>query len=148
MHDFTHNPTMSSSKVSSSVRKAIVPAITVFAAANNLPFNKASGAVLFAAEQLDNPNQVNVEALLTLECMEAYSHELRRRNNARAAQLVGMVKNALPKAQRTEENIISILSRMPEHAAISQIQKLIHSEVQELNPTPMFEGFAKTKSAI
>lgn len=139
---------MQTSKVSNAVRKAIVPAIAAYATTSGIAFNVVSGAVLFGAEKLEVVNQATVEALITQEQIQVYQEELCRRYCAHATQLVGMVRNALPKAQRTEENVITILGRLPAHASIARLRTLIKVEVAEMNPTPMFEGFAHTRNAV
>ena len=122
------------SKVSVSVRQALVPAIKAFSKENNIPFNRVSGAVLFTAERTKGRiYQKTALALITLDTVAAYDLELARRAKAREAQVVGMIKNALPKTHRTPENIASVrewIDGFYDHAPINVLKTVItlHAE--------------------
>ena len=128
---------MKTSKVTTTVRKSIVAAVAAFATASNLPFNTVSGAVLFAAEKLENPTIENVTALINNDTVAAYQTEVARRASAKAAQIAGMVKNALPKELRTPENIAKIVAELPAGQSIKSLVVNIAAEVEALDETPI-----------
>ena len=123
-----------SSKVSVAVRQTIVPFIKAFAKDQGIPFNKVSGAVLFAAERTKGRiYQKTALALISLDTVAAYDLELARRVTARETQVAGMIKNALPKAYRTPANIASVrelVGDFYDHAPINVLKTVItlHAE--------------------
>ena len=130
---------MKTSKVSTETRKAIVATIAAFAKANSLAFNTVSGAVLHAAEKLENPTTEAVTALVTLDTVAAYQEVVAKRAAAKAAQIAGMVKNALPKEFRTPENIAKIVAELPAGQSIKSLVVNIEAEVENLAATTPVE---------
>jgi hypothetical protein len=75
-----------------------------------------------------------LKALITLETVAAYRQELDRRAAYYTNQVNGMIRNSLPQAQRTAENIARVAARVAARAAglsIPELKQAIQEEAGE-----------------
>ena len=100
------NKTTKNGRISVRNRQAIKEPVAAFAKAHNLNTNLVMSSVLWTGERMATrmcPKAL--KALITLETVAAYRQELDRRAAYFTNQVNGMIRNSLPQAQRTAENI-------------------------------------------
>ena len=122
-------------RVTPEIRNKIQPTIGTFAKDHQLPFNTVSGAVMFAAERLSGRvTRERVEALITAETVNSYELELQRRTTARRLQITGMIRRALPVAQRTAEVVDKLYGQFASFkGSIPTLQQAIQAEVSAID---------------
>lgn len=122
-------------RVTPEIRNKIQRTIGTFAKDHQLPFNTVSGAVMFAAERLSGRvTRERVEALITAETVKSYESELQRRTTARRLQITGMIRRALPVAQRTAEVVDRLYGQFASFkGSIPTLQQTIQAEVSAMN---------------
>lgn len=118
-------------RVNPDIRNRLRPCIESFSAEHDLTFNTVFGAVMFAGERLKGRvTYARVEALVTLETMHAYEQELRRRMEARRAQITGLIRRALPAAKRTSDGIERVFNQLHNfHGSIPALKRQIAGAV-------------------
>ena len=90
---------------------------------------------MFAAERLNGRvTRERVEALITAETVNSYELELQRRTTARRLQITGMIRRALPVAQRTAEVVDKLYGQFASFkGSIPTLQQAIQAEVSAVN---------------
>ena len=124
-----------SGRISVKNRQSIVEPVSAFAKSKNLSVNLVMSAVLFVGERLGGRMSSKALAgIINNETVATYQVELARRATALATQVNGLVKNALPKAIRTPENISAIVAKLPANSSVQAKIAIIATEVAALAP--------------
>jgi hypothetical protein len=127
--------TTKNGRISVRNRQAIKEPVAAFAKAHNLNTNLVMSSVLWTGERMATrmcPKAL--KALITLETVAAYRQELDRRAAYYTNQVNGMIRNSLPQAQRTAENIARVAARVAARAAglsIPELKQAIQEEAGE-----------------
>lgn len=129
------NKTTKNGRISVRNRQGIKEPVAAFAKAHNLNTNLVMSSVLWTGERMATrmcPKAL--KALITLETVAAYRQELDRRAAYFTNQVNGMIRNSLPQAQRTAENIARVAARVAARAAglsIPELKQAIQEEAGE-----------------
>ncbi len=129
------NKTTKNGRISVRNRQGIKEPVAAFAKAHNLNTNLVMSSVLWTGERMATrmcPKAL--KALITLETVAAYRQELDRRAAYYTNQVNGMIRNSLPQAQRTAENIARVAARVAARAAglsIPELKQAIQEEAGE-----------------
>jgi hypothetical protein len=129
------NKTTKNGRISVRNRQAIKEPVAAFAKAHSLNTNLVMSSVLWVGERMAaRMCPKSLKALITLETVVAYRQELDRRAAYYTNQVNGMIRNSLPQAQRTAENIGRVAARVAARAAglsIPELKQAIQEEVGE-----------------
>jgi hypothetical protein len=129
------NKTTKNGRISVRNRQAIKEPVAAFAKAHNLNTNLVMSSVLWTGERMAaRMCPKALKALITLETVAAYRQELDRRAAYFTNQVNGMIRNSLPQAQRTAENIARVAARVAARAAglsIPELKQAIQEEAGE-----------------
>lgn len=103
-----------SGRISPKTRVAIVEAVREFSTSNSIPFNTVMSAVLWAGTKTSQRMcPATLKALITTETVTAYQAEVTRRETDYVKQVEGIIRNALPADQRTDERITELFDSRP-----------------------------------
>lgn len=128
--------TAKNGRISVRNRQALKAPVAIFAKGANLKTNLVMSAVLWVGERMGARMSLKaLRSLITAETIAAYRKELDRRTSYFNAQVSGMIRNSLPAAQRTSENIARVTARIGQHAtglSLPALKTIIESEVAAL----------------
>ena len=128
--------TAKNGRISVKNRQALKAPVAALAKQASLNTNLVMSAVLWAGERMGARMSLKaLKALITAETISTYQKELNRRVSYFNAQVRGMIRNSLPAAQRTGENIGRITTRIAQRAKglpLPALKTIIESEVAAL----------------
>jgi hypothetical protein len=128
--------TAKNGRISVRNRQALKAPVAIFAKGANLKTNLVMSAVLWVGERMGARMSLKaLRSLITAETIATYRQELDRRTSYFNAQVSGMIRNSLPAAQRTSENIARVTARIGQHAtglSLPALKTIIESEVAAL----------------
>jgi hypothetical protein len=128
--------TAKNGRISVRNRQALKAPVAIFAKGANLNTNLVMSAVLWVGERMGARMSLKaLRSLITAETIATYGKELDRRASYFNAQISGMIRNSLPAAQRTSENIARVTARIGQRAtgqSLPALKTIIESEVATL----------------